>query len=59
MDPCDKRRELLHGKNTNLESSANFQNANRVVRKQMTEATEKWIIEQCIIIQKEMIAGDR
>ena len=56
MDLCYKRRELMH-EYTVLDSTANYQKANREVRKKMKEAKEEWHKEQCIIIDKVMTAG--
>ncbi|KAH3694835.1 hypothetical protein DPMN_082276 [Dreissena polymorpha] len=54
---CDNRREFRKLKYKSLHYRANYQKANKEVRKKTKDAMEEWIKEQCIIIDKVMIAG--
>ena len=58
LELCDKRRALKGAKHTSEEAAAEYRQANRAVRKKMTEAKETWISKQCETIEAAMEKGN-
>ena len=58
LDLCDERRELKKTKNLNPEAREQYNAKNRNIRRQMRQAKENWISEQCANIESGMKRGN-
>ena len=58
LNLCDERRELKKTKNDNSEATNMYNKVNRNIRKQMREAKEQWISDQCDHIDAGMRSGN-
>ena len=58
MDLCDVRRERKKEKHSNLEGAERYRKANKLVRRKMREAKEKWMDEQCEGIEQSTGQGN-
>ena len=57
LDLCDKRRVLNELKKNNSDIKEEYREINISIRKQMKNAKENWIQEQCNAINEDMARG--
>ena len=58
LDLCDERRELKKTKYLDPEAREQYNDKNRIIRRQMRQAKENWISEQCANIESGMKRGN-
>ena len=58
LDLCDVRRERKKEKHSNPEGAERYRKANKLVRRKMREAKEKWMDEQCEGIEQSTGQGN-